>query len=209
MVPDVAPYEYMKLRLLNAGHQAIAYFGLLLGFEYVHDVTKFDLITNFLKDYMNNEATSTLKELPGFDVSSYKEKIVERFQNSYVEDTLARLAVDGSDRVFKFVIPVITDRLKMNEKIHLSTAIIASFAYYLNGINEKGEKIQIVDRAKEKLLELSKKLQSDAKLIKNENEMFGEIVKDEKFVKTFEEIYEMIKNFGSEKTLKCLIEKEN
>jgi mannitol 2-dehydrogenase len=203
MVPDVEPYEYMKLRLLNAGHQAIAYFGLLFGFEYVHDVTRHEVITKFLRDYME-EATSTLKPLPGIDVAAYKAKIVERFQNSYVKDTLARLAVDGSDRVFKFVIPVIVDRLKNNESIYLSTAIIASFAYYINGVNEKGQDIQIVDRAKENLLSLSKKLKNDSKLIKDEHEMLGEVVRDERFVKTFEEIYEMIKKDGSEATLKWL-----
>lgn len=205
MVPDVKPYEYMKLRLLNAGHQAIAYFGLLLQYEFVHDVTRYPLIANFLKNYME-EASTTLKPLENFDVGAYKTKILERFQNSYVKDTLARLAVDGSDRVFKFVVPVIEDRLKRNEGIYLSTAIVASFAFYLNGVNEKGKKIEIVDRAKEKLriLNFSQKLQKDATLIKEEHEMFGPVVKNEKFIKVFKEIYDKIKNDGSEATLQWL-----
>lgn len=205
MVADVEPYENMKLRLLNAGHQAIAYFGLLLGFQYVHDVTNFDLITQFLIDYMNKEATSTLKLLLGFDVEAYKPKIVERFQNSFVKDTLGRLAVDGSDRVFKFVIPVIQDRLKKNETIYFSTAIVASYAFYVSGVNEKGEKIEVVDRASENLINLSKRLQKDASLIKDEHEIFGEVVRDERFVKVFAEIYDKIKSNGSEATLKWLL----
>src|SRR5215217_1420111 len=32
VVPDVLPYELMKLRLLNAGHQALGYFGYLAGY---------------------------------------------------------------------------------------------------------------------------------------------------------------------------------
>ena len=31
VVPDVEPYELMKLRLLNASHQALCYFGYLAG----------------------------------------------------------------------------------------------------------------------------------------------------------------------------------
>lgn len=204
MVNDVEPYEFMKLRLLNAGHQAIAYFGLLLQYEFVHDITQHQLIAKFLKDYMDKEATSTLKHLEGFDVSAYKAKTVERFQNSYVKDTLARLAVDGSDRVFKFVIPVIVDRLKKNESIYLSTAIVASFAYYLNGVNEKGNKIEVVDRAKEKLKILSANLLCDPTLIRDEHEMFGEVVRDERFIKVFKEIYNKIKIDGSEATLEWL-----
>ena len=102
---------------------------------------------------------------------------------------------------------MIEDRLKKNQQIYFSTAIIASFAIYINGFDEKKQKILVVDRAKEKLEKLSQKLQKDAKEIKNEKEMFGEVVRDERFVETFKEIYEKIQNFGSEKTLKWLNEK--
>jgi mannitol 2-dehydrogenase len=105
IVDDVEPYEFMKLRLINAGHQAIAYFGLLLDFTYVHHVTQFELIENYLNAYMDREATSTLRPVAGIDVAKYKAKTVERFQNANILDTLMRLAFDGSDRVFKFVIP--------------------------------------------------------------------------------------------------------
>lgn len=105
IVDDVEPYELMKLRLINAGHQAITYFGLMLDYTYVHDVTRFKLIENYLNAYMDREATKTLKPIAGFDVTKYKKKIVERFQNPNILDTLKRLAFDGSDRVFKFVIP--------------------------------------------------------------------------------------------------------
>lgn len=36
-VTDVAPYELMKLRILNGRHAAITYPAALLGFHYVHD----------------------------------------------------------------------------------------------------------------------------------------------------------------------------
>ena len=38
VVDDVEPYELMKLRLLNASHQALAYVGHLAGYRLVHDV---------------------------------------------------------------------------------------------------------------------------------------------------------------------------
>lgn len=70
----------MKLRLINAGHQAITYFGLLLDFELVHLVTQDDRIDKFLMAYLDREATSTLKPLPGTDVTAYKAITIERFQ---------------------------------------------------------------------------------------------------------------------------------
>ena len=63
VVPDVMPYELMKLRLLNASHQALCYFGYLAGYRLVHEVAQDPLFANFLLDYMNREATPTL--VPG------------------------------------------------------------------------------------------------------------------------------------------------
>lgn len=205
LVKDVEPYELMKLRLINAGHQAIAYFGLLMNYIFVHDATQNELIMNFLKVYMDREATSTLKAVKGIDLNEYKRKIIERFQNPNVRDTLARLAVDGSDRIPKFVIPVIRDRLRKNEDIRLSVAIVVSFARYLDGKSDSGTKIEIIDRIKPKLEITAQNLQKDSMAIQDETEIFGDIVKDERFLKAFKDIYEKLCNTGSEETLKWLI----
>ena len=39
-VSDVAPYENMKLRLLNGSHSTLAYLGYLAGYETVADTMK-------------------------------------------------------------------------------------------------------------------------------------------------------------------------
>jgi Mannitol-1-phosphate/altronate dehydrogenases len=56
IVPDVEPYELMKLRLLNASHQALCYPGYLAGYRLVHEVTTDPLFDRFLMDYMTAEA---------------------------------------------------------------------------------------------------------------------------------------------------------
>jgi len=40
LVDDVRPYELMKMRLLNAGHQVLAYPGRLLGFRYAYQAER-------------------------------------------------------------------------------------------------------------------------------------------------------------------------
>lgn len=208
LVSDVEPFEFMKLRLLNAGHQAITYFGLLMNHELVHLTTQDERIDKFLLAYMDCDATSTLKPLEGIDVKAYKAKIIERFQNPNVRDTLARLAFDGSERLLKFVIPVILDRLAKGQSIWFSTAIIASFARYFDGKSESGKSIEIVDCKKEKLQSAAKKLNKDPKSIKDEADIFGNIVKNQVFVDTFAEIYEKIRTDGSRKTLDWLLTKQ-
>jgi len=65
---DVEPYDLMKLRLLNASHQALCYPGYLAGYLLVHEVTTDPLFARFLLDYMTAEAIPTLKPVPGIDL---------------------------------------------------------------------------------------------------------------------------------------------
>jgi mannitol 2-dehydrogenase len=53
VVDDVRPYELMKLRLLNASHQAMAYLGYLSGHRYAHEVCTDPLFVDFLLGYMH------------------------------------------------------------------------------------------------------------------------------------------------------------
>ena len=97
VVPDVEPYELMKLRLLNASHQALCYFGYLAGYRLVHDVAQDPLFAEFLLAYMDREATPTLEPVPGIDLDEYKHQLIDRFSNAQVKDTVARAPFSCSD----------------------------------------------------------------------------------------------------------------
>jgi mannitol 2-dehydrogenase len=81
LVDDVTPYEHLKLRLLNASHQAMAYFGYLMGYRYAHEAATDPLIARFLNSWMRDEATPTLEPVPGVDVEEYESSLMERFAN--------------------------------------------------------------------------------------------------------------------------------
>ena len=107
LVDDVVPYELMKLRLLNASHQALCYLGYLSGYRYAHEVCQDPLFVDFLLGYMEHEGSPTLPEVPGVDLDAYRRQLVERFANPEVRDTLARLCAESSDRIPKWLVPVI------------------------------------------------------------------------------------------------------
>ena len=111
LVDDVEPYELMKLRLLNASHQALCYFGYLAGYRLVHEAAQDPLFSQFLLDYMDLEATPTLEPVPGIDLDVYKQTLIERFSNAEVRDTIARLCAESSDRIPKWLVPVIRMQL--------------------------------------------------------------------------------------------------
>ena len=105
IVRDVHPYETMKLRLLNASHQAMAYLGYLTGYRYADEVIADAQMRTFIIRMMDDEVTDLLPPVPGIDLGDYKRTLIERFANPRIKDTLARLATDGSDRMPKFVLP--------------------------------------------------------------------------------------------------------
>jgi mannitol 2-dehydrogenase len=129
-VDDVRPYELMKLRLLNASHQAIAYFGAPLGYVLVDEALGDDRIRTYLERYMADEAAPTLGELPGIDLEGYMATLIERFSNPRMRDTLVRLATDGSNRMPTFTLPAIRANLEAGRAIRLGAAMVAAWAEY-------------------------------------------------------------------------------
>ena len=68
MTTDVLPYEKMKLRLLNASHQALCYIGMLLGYQLVHETMGNPDIRRLVEKMMDDEVTPLLDEVPGVDL---------------------------------------------------------------------------------------------------------------------------------------------
>lgn len=144
LVDDVEPYELMKLRLLNAGHQGLAYAGTLRGRRYAHEATADPLVAAFVRDYMA-EARPTLAPVPGIDLDAYISELFVRFGNPEIADTLARLATDASDRIPKFVLPAVRDNLAAGRPVPLGAALVATWARYCEGVDEQGAAIEVND----------------------------------------------------------------
>jgi mannitol 2-dehydrogenase len=206
LVPDVAPYELMKLRLLNAGHQALAYFGYLMGYRLVHEATRDPLISRLLLDYMDREATPTLRPVPGIDLAAYKLELVERFSNPAIRDTLARLAFDASERVPKFIIPAILENLAAGRDVRLGAAIIASWARYAEGVDEEGGPIVVEDHLTDTLMPLARQSKDDPLAFLRVRELFGQLVDDERFTTPYRMTLDALHARGARATLSELLE---
>ena len=112
LVPDVAPYETMKLRILNGGHALIAYPAALMGIQHVHDAMENGLIRGFLEKVEREEIIPHVPPVPNTDLRDYLQLIERRFANPKIADTIQRLCFDGSNRQPKFIIPSIRERLQ-------------------------------------------------------------------------------------------------
>ncbi|MET3934643.1 mannitol dehydrogenase family protein [Arthrobacter sp. OAP107] len=204
LVEDVEPYELMKLRLLNASHQGMCYFGYLAGYRYAHEAAQDPLLARFLLDYMDNEATPTLQPVPGIDLESYKRTLIERFSNEHVKDTLARLCAESSDRIPKWLLPVIRANLDLEGEIHRSAAIVASWARYDEGTDEQGNPIDVVDRLKEPLMAAAARQRQEPLAFISNRQIFGDLIDNERFVAAYTRVLEDLHGGGAKAALASL-----
>lgn len=175
LVDDVEAYELMKLRLLNASHQAMAYFGALFGYRYAHEAVADPLIRRLLERYMDEEAIPTLRPVPGVDLDHYKDALLERFSNPAIRDTLARLATDASDRIPSFLFPVIRENLEANRSVALSATVVASWARYAEGTTDDGEKLVVVDPRSRELTQAARRQRKRPLAFLELRDVFGDL----------------------------------
>jgi fructuronate reductase len=144
-VRDVAPYELMKLRLLNGSHSTLAYLGYLLGRETVASAMQEAGIARLLDGMMRDEVTPTLPALDGFDVTAYRASLLERFRNPMLKHRTWQIAMDGSQKLPQRLLGTIRDRLAEGQPIDRLALGVAAWMRYVTGIDEQGRPIDVRD----------------------------------------------------------------
>ncbi|MDG3041788.1 mannitol dehydrogenase family protein [Roseicyclus marinus] len=97
-VSDVAPYETMKLRMLNGSHSMLAYAGFHAGLPLVRDVMAHAGLAALVRRHMA-AAAATLPALPGIDLSAYAEQLRVRFANPAIAHETFQIAMDGTQKL--------------------------------------------------------------------------------------------------------------
>jgi mannitol 2-dehydrogenase len=205
LVSEVEPYELMKLRLLNGSHQALCYFAYLSGYRLVHEAAQDPLFQAFLLGYMDQEASPTLAPVPGVDLPAYKRTLIERFANPHIRDTIARLCAQSSDRIPKFLLPVIRHQLASGGEMRRSAAVVASWARYAEGIDEQGEPIEVVDRLADSLTRAARRQRDDPGAFIANRQLFGELTGDARFAAAYRSALASLHQRGARATLESLV----
>jgi mannitol 2-dehydrogenase len=205
LVDDVTPYELMKLRLLNASHQSLCYFAYLAGYRLVHDAAGDPLFAEFLREYMDSEATPTLKPVPGIDLPDYKRTLIERFANPGVKDTIARLCFGTSDRIPKWLLPVVRANLASGGPVRLSAATVASWARYAEGVDEDGQPIDVQDQLAATLVPLARSQHENPTAFIENTDVFGDLAAQPRFVEAYLWALDSLHRDGARATLETLV----
>jgi mannitol 2-dehydrogenase len=139
-VADVAPYEAMKLRLLNGSHLAVAGLGRLAGFALVDECLRDPDLHAYMAALMERETGPTVPPVPGIDLAAYKRALLERFANPAIRDTVERVNTDAPVNV---LLDPIRDRLRDGAGVDLLALALAAWLRRVRGEDEQGVPIEV------------------------------------------------------------------
>jgi mannitol 2-dehydrogenase len=192
-VPDVKPYEKMKLRLLNAGHSVLGILGAIHGHKTINACMEDETFVTYLRAFMDKEATPVLDKVEGIDLNAYKDSLLERFANPNIKDTVSRICSESSAKLPKFLIATIKENLARDGSIRFATLVIAAWCYYSDkGIDEDGHPIEIIDAMSTELHQAAKRTQTDSLAFIRQVSLFGKLAQNERFAKLYAEIIQKI-----------------
>src|SRR5690606_12591734 len=205
-VPDVAPYEHMKIRILNGGHAAIAYPAALLDIHFVHEAMEDPDIRAFLAKLEQDEIIPVIPPVPDTDLNEYFALIERRFSNPKIADTIPRLAQDGSNRQPKFILPSTADRLSRGEDVVGLALVSALWCRYSAGTTDSGATIAFNDANADRLHAAALKAKDDPAAFLALSDIFGEVAASDLFRQRFAEALSSLWSKGTRETLKRYID---
>ena len=201
-VEDVVPYEKMKLSLLNAGHSVLGILGALIGYNTIDECVHNKAIRTFLNSYMDKEVTPILGDLEGIDLYKYKQSLLQRFGNIYIKDQIDRICSESSAKIPIFILPTVNTQLQEGGSIEYAAFVIAAWAIYSIGIDEKGEPLLIKDALETILKEKALVAKNDPASFLEVESVFGKLKDSKKFVDAYLNAYGNILKYGVEE---CVI----
>jgi len=205
-VEDVAPFELMKIRILNGGHATIAYPAGLMDIHFVHEAMENDLVRRFLHKVEHDEIIPIVPPVPDTDLEDYYQLIDRRFANPKIGDTITRLCLDGSNRQPKFILPSARDRLAQGGSVTGLALVSALWCRYCYGETDSGKPIAPNDPDWDRLTTQAKKAKDNPKAWLEMGDIFGDLAQNPTYVAAFTAALSNLWSEGTPATLMRYLE---
>ncbi|WP_308909156.1 mannitol dehydrogenase family protein [Pseudokordiimonas caeni] len=154
-VNEVAPFEEMKLRLLNASHSAIAYLGCLAGYATVAEAIADPAMAALVRTLMRHEMAPTLSLPAGFSTDDYCDQLLVRFANRGLPHKTRQIAMDGSQKIPQRYLPALSEQLDRQGPIEAIAFAVSAWLRYTAGRSDAGETWAIDDPLRDRFLPLA------------------------------------------------------
>jgi len=146
LVSDIAPWEELKLRILNAAHSTLAYLGLRLGYRSIADAVQDPTLVDVCRRLIHEDVLPSLAAPPGVDVAAYGETVLARFANKALPHTTIQVAADGSQKIGPRLLSTVTARAAQGATASWAALGIAGWALHvIDPIDAAGEPIALSD----------------------------------------------------------------
>src|SRR5262245_26680351 len=145
LVTDVAPFEEMKLRLLNGSHSMLAYLGFLGGYEFIWQVMRNPDYVRLMADMMREEVQPTLALDGRYDLATYRKTLIERFANPALPHRCYQIAMDGSQKLPQRLLGTIRANLAAGRPFRRLALAVAAWMRHAAGSDEQGKPIAVQD----------------------------------------------------------------
>ncbi|MDL9986389.1 D-arabinitol 4-dehydrogenase [Providencia rettgeri] len=130
MVESVLPWEEAKIRILNASHSCIAWAGTLIGLSFIDESTRQSAIKQMAWNYVTQDVIPSLSPSP-LDLEQYRDVVLARFSNPYIQDTNQRVAADGLSKIPGFITPTLQECYQRQQTPAATAVLPALFFVFL------------------------------------------------------------------------------
>jgi fructuronate reductase len=145
LVSDVAPFENMKLRLLNGSHSALAYLGYLGGHETIGNCSADPAYRRFVEALWREEIIPVTPPPPATNLAEYGASLLARYDNPAIRHRTWQIAMDGSQKLPQRILATIRLRLAQGLPIERLALVVAAWMVYVGGVDEQGRPIDVRD----------------------------------------------------------------
>jgi fructuronate reductase len=143
-VADVAPYEKMKLRMLNGSHSMLAYAGYLSGRRHVRDVMASPDLAVLVRRHLK-AAAATLPPLSGISTADYAAALERRFSNPAIAHETSQIAMDGTEKLPQRLLAPAAEVLSRGGDVRPFAFAVACWMRYALGRTDDGVKYALRD----------------------------------------------------------------
>ena len=114
-VDDIAPFERMKLRYLNAAHTMASTLGHLFGDQFVHQALERKDVLTFMRQALYKNVLPNAAVPEGYNGEDYIESVIARFQNENLPYANLQVGTDSSQKIQQRWFPTIDRALERGE----------------------------------------------------------------------------------------------
>ncbi|TDC37205.1 mannitol dehydrogenase family protein [Micromonospora sp. 15K316] len=149
---DVAAWESVKLRMLNATHSLLAYLGALRGHGTIAAALADDELATAAEALMVEDVAPTLRVPDGLDLAGYRRQVLQRFANPALRHRTVQVAMDGSQKLPVRLLGTVRDRLAAGAiPRQAALAVAAWMAYVAKGRDTRGHQLPLDDPLADRL----------------------------------------------------------